>query len=91
MEPVQQLQHAVQAFHYVAPAVVLLYYLITAMVTICTLQTTDAKDQRAPRKLIIFGMLVVILTYVSIAARTMNDKAEDRFTKADIFRVVTLY
>ena len=63
MHPRQQLE---EVFHYVAPVVILLYYLVAATITVCTLQTARSEDERAPRKSILSVMLVVMLTYVSI-------------------------
>ena len=62
----EQLCAAVKAIHYVAPWVILGYYVIAATVSVCTLQTITAKvkDHKAPRKLILWVMLLVMAIYV---------------------------
>lgn len=67
----EQLREAVKAIHYIAPWVILAYYVIAATVSVCTLQTITAKtkDDKAPRKLILWIMLVVMVIYVRSVLR----------------------
>ena len=62
----EQLREAVKALHYVAPWAILAYYVIAAAVSVCTLQTISAKirGRKAPRKVILWIMFVVMVTYV---------------------------
>lgn len=67
----EQLREAVKAIHYLAPWVILAYYVIAATVSVCTLQTITAKtkDHKAPRKLILWVMLVIMVIYVRFVLR----------------------
>lgn len=62
----ERLYEAVRAIHYSAPWVILAYYVTAATVSVCTLQTIAAKikDHKAPRKVILWAMMVIMATYV---------------------------
>ena len=64
MRSESELRHAEEVFHYVAPVVVLIYYFVTAMVSVCTLQTIKSKYQKGPKKFILAITALIMLTYV---------------------------
>ena len=76
----RNLHRAVELLHYGLPVTVLLYYLVAASISVCTLQTISEKirDQKAPRKLILWFKLGVLVTYVRPSHHRMSSKANTR-------------
>lgn len=62
----QQLQHAVETLHYLAPCVQFVYFFVTIVVSLCAIPKVEVKQKKtAPRKAILSTTALVILTYVS--------------------------
>lgn len=66
-----QLCAAIKAIHYAYPGLVLCYFVLALMVTVCTLQTQRlrVKDQHVRRDVILGLMSGVALSYVSCISK----------------------
>lgn len=73
MDSIQQVQYAIQVLHYTGPSIVLLYYLVAATVSVCTLQSLKKPDQRKPQILAIYFMLFIMMTYIGEASMLVFD------------------
>ncbi len=73
MDSIQQMQYVIQVLHYTGPSVVLLYYLVAATVSVCTLQSLKKPNQRKPQTLAIYFMLFTMMTYIGEASMLVFD------------------
>ncbi len=73
MDSMQQMQYAIQVLHYAGPPVVLLYYLIAATISVCTLQSLKKPNERKPQKLAIHFMFFTMITYLGEASMLVFD------------------
>ena len=73
MDSTQRIRYAVQALHCTASPLVLLYYLIAAMVSICTLQSLKRPDKKKSQKPAIYFMLSIMMTYIVEASMLVFD------------------
>ncbi|KAI9873720.1 MAG: hypothetical protein M1830_010691, partial [Pleopsidium flavum] len=65
----ESIQRAIKVLYYVFPPLILLFYVVAATISVCTLQTISStiKDQRAPRTSILWLMAGVVATYIAEA------------------------
>ncbi len=73
MDSVQQMQYANRVLHYTTPSLILLYYLVAATVSVCTLQSLKRPDEKKPRKPAIYVMLSIMIIYLGEASMLVFD------------------
>lgn len=69
-----QQQHFLQSLHYIAPAVVLAYFLITTAISACTLQSLKA-CRAGPRKILVSLASLVVLSFLVESCMLLTDTA----------------
>ena len=73
MDSVQQIQYANQVLHYTTPSLILLYYLVAATVSVCTLQSVKRPDEKKPRKPAIYVIIFIMIIYLGKASMLVFD------------------
>ena len=71
---INQQQRFLQSLHYLAPALVLAYFMTTTAISVCTLQTLKA-CRSGPRKVLVSLLSLVVLSYLVEACMLLTDTA----------------
>lgn len=67
-------QRFLQSFHYLAPALVLAYFMVTTAISVCTLQNLKA-CRSGPRKVLVSLLSLVITSFLVEACMLLTDTA----------------
>ena len=65
-------QHFLQWLHYIAPALVLLYYLIATTISVCTLQNLKP-GTTSPRRVLLSLVSLVVISYLVESCMLLTD------------------
>lgn len=68
----KQQQHFLQLLHYIAPALVLGYYLIATMISVCTLQN-QKPGGISPRRVLVSLVSLVVISYLVESCMLLTD------------------
>ena len=74
MMALTQQQRFPQSLNYVAPALVLAYFLITSVISTCTLQKLKA-GHTGPRKVLVSLVSLVVISFLAEACMLLTDTA----------------
>lgn len=65
-----------EGLHYTYPAFIFTYFMVSTIVSVCTLETlkaaADGKDKRIPKRILLNGSLLVVFTYFSQLAAILG-------------------
>lgn len=70
----EQQQRFLQALHYIAPALVLAYFLVAATVSICTLQNLKA-SRSGPRRILVCLVSLIVVSFLVESCMLLTDTA----------------
>ena len=73
MEAPEHHHHALGVLHYVLPAILLAYYVIAQIVSICTLQKLKSRGRRIKRRPIVLLQCTVLILYIIEASLLVLD------------------
>ncbi|CAD6570642.1 MAG: hypothetical protein ASARMPREDX12_003784 [Alectoria sarmentosa] len=74
MAATEQQQHFLQSLHYLAPALILIYFLIATTVSVCTLQNLKASGP-GPRKVLVSLVSLLVISFLVESCMLLTDTA----------------
>ncbi|KAL9070382.1 MAG: hypothetical protein Q9161_004941 [Pseudevernia consocians] len=89
----KQQQHFLQLLHYIAPALVLLYYLIATTISVCTLQNLKP-GTTSPRRVLVSLVSLVVISYLVESCMLLTDTtingARQSSTDSNVYALFSL-